>query len=155
MYDFLKYTKRYLSYMDETYKIETRAKIFWEGGLKTRSIIRGFEVETDKPKADFGTNTAPAPMEIFISGIGSCILSTFVWTVWKARVAIEDCTIDIKAYVDKFENEDRIIKSIITLTVWAEKKYRKKLEKCFDISKKTCTLTNSVSFPIEINFKLK
>lgn len=141
--------------MEETYKIETRAKIFWEGGLKTRSIIRGFEVETDKPKVDFGTNTAPAPMEIFMSGIGSCILSTFIWAVWKARITIEDCTIDVKAYADTFENKERILKSIITLTVYAEKKYKSKLEKCFKISKITCPLTNSVSFPVEINLKLK
>ncbi len=141
--------------MEEEYKIETRSKIFWEGGLKTRSIIRGFEVETDKPKIDFGTNTAPAPMEIFMTGIGSCILTTFIWVVWKSRMTIEDCSIDIKGYADTIENNERILKSKITLTVWANNKYKKKLEQCFKISKNTCPLTNSVSFPIEINMILK
>ena len=119
--------------MREKHKIEARAKIFWEGGLKTRSIIRGFEVETDKPKVDFGTNTAPAPMEIFISSMGACILSTFVWTLWRARITIEDCSIDIKAYADIYEKKERVLKARITLTVWAEKKYKKKLEQCFNI----------------------
>ena len=141
--------------METNKEIEARAKVFWEGGLKTRSIIRGFEVETDKPKSDFGTNTAPAPMEIFIAGIGGCILSTFVWAVWKARVTIEDCTVDIKAYANIYEKKERVSKAKITLTVWAEKKYKKRLEQCFDVSRTTCPLTNSVSFPIESVMKFK
>ncbi|MHA2309162.1 MAG: OsmC family protein [Candidatus Heimdallarchaeaceae archaeon] len=135
--------------MEAKKEIEARAKVFWEGGLKTRSLIRGFEVETDKPKSDFGTNTAPAPMEIFIAAMGGCILSTFIWAVWKARIQIEDCTVDIKAYADNSEENGTITKATISLTVWAKKKYNQKLEKCFNIARTTCTLTNAVSFPIE------
>lgn len=141
--------------MKDTQEIRAKAKIFWEGGLKTRSIIRGFEVETDKPKAIFGTNTAPAPMEIFISGIGACFLSTFVWTVLKTRITIEDCIVDIKAYTDIHENKEKLVKAKITLTVWTEKKHEKKLEQCFDVSKTNCPLTDALSFPIEIEMQLK
>jgi uncharacterized OsmC-like protein len=141
--------------MKYTQEIGAKAKVFWEGGLKTRSIIRGFELETDKPKTIFGTNTAPAPMEVFISGIGACLLSTFVWTVFKARITIEDCNVDIKAYTDTRENKERIAKAKITLTVWAEKKHKKKIEQCFDVSKTTCLLTDAVSFPIEIEMQFK
>lgn len=141
--------------MKDTQEIRAKSKVFWEGGLKTRSIIRGFEVETDKPKSSFGTNLAPAPMEVFISGIGSCFLSTFVWTVLKARITIEDCIVDIKAYTDTHEKKERIAKAKITLTVWAEKKHKKKLEQCFDVSKTTCPLTDAVSFPVEIDMQFK
>ena len=135
--------------MEENKKIEASAKVFWEGGLKTRSIIRGFEVEIDKPKSDFGTNTAPAPMEIFIAGMGGCILSTFVWAVLKTRAQITDCNVYIKAYADTSENNELITKTKINLTVWANKKYQKKIQNCFNIARTTCPLTNAVSFPIE------
>lgn len=141
--------------MEDTPEIRARAKIFWEGGLKTRSIIRGFEVETDKPKSSFGTNTAPAPMEVFISGMGACILSTFIWTALKARITIEDCIVDVKANADIHEKKERLSKAKITLTVWAEKKYKERLEQCFDITKTTCPLTNAVSFPIESVMRFK
>ncbi len=141
--------------MKESNEIEARAKVFWEGGLKTRSIIRGFEVETDKPKSDFGTNTAPAPLEIFIAGMGACILSTFIWSVWKTRVQIEDCTVDVRAYASTVENSEKVTKSTIKLTVWADKKHHKKLENCFNIARSSCTLTNAVSFPIESSFQIK
>ena len=141
--------------MKDEQEFNLKAKVFWEGGLKTQSIIRGFEVETDEPKSHFGTNTAPAPVEIFISSIGSCLLSTFAWSLMKARVKIQDCTIDIKANTESNDNKEKVSKANIKLTVWADKNDKKKLEQCFDISKKICTLTNSVSFPMEIimNFK--
>lgn len=141
--------------MKDTQEIRLKAKVFWEGGLKTKSIIRGFEVETDEPKSNFGTNMAPAPMEVFISGIGSCLLSTFIWTVLKTRITIEDCVIDIKGYTDIHEKKERIVKARITLTVWADKKHKKKLEQCFEVSRKTCPLTDAVSFPLESTMQLK
>jgi uncharacterized OsmC-like protein len=138
--------------MKDSEEIRAKAKVFWEGGLKTRGIIRGFEVETDKPKSSFGTNTAPAPLEVFISSIGACLLSTFAWSTLKARVTIQDCTIDIKANTNK---DDKVSKAEAILTVWADKKDKNKLDQCFDISKKVCTLTNAVSFPMEIVMHLK
>jgi uncharacterized OsmC-like protein len=141
--------------MKDNKKFQLKAKVFWQGGLKTQSIIRGFEVETDEPKSHFGTNTAPAPVEIFISSIGACLLSTFAWSIMKARVSIQDCTVDVKAHTDEKDKAERVNKAMITLTVWGDNKDKKKLEQCFDISKKICTLTNSVSFPMEIiiNFR--
>jgi len=141
--------------MNDSQEIRLRAKVFWEGGLKTRSIIRGLEVETDEPKSHFGTNTAPAPIEVFISSLGACLLSTFVWTVLMARVTINDCTVDVKAYTDTHENKERLSKVNVILTVWAEKKYKKKLEQCFNYSKKTCPLTDAVLFPMENIMKFK
>ena len=123
--------------MAEKQEVRAKAQVFWEGGLKTRSVIRGFEVETDKPKSSFGTNTAPAPLEIFISGIGACLLSTFVWVVLKSRITIQECVVDVKAYTDMFDNIERVLKAKMTLTVWADEKYKKNLEKSFNISVKT------------------
>ena len=110
------------------------------------------EVETDKPKSSFGTNTAPAPLEVFISSIGACLLSTFAWSSLKARVTLQDCTIDITAHTNK---DDKVSKAKVILTTWADKKDKNKLEQCFDISKKICTLTNAVSFPMDITMHFK
>lgn len=135
--------------MMEEKEIKVRSKVFWQGGLKTSSVVRGFELGTDKPKSDFGTNTDPAPMEVFISGMGACLLSTFVWAVFRAHVEIEDCTVDVKATTTK-TGDDGISGAIMKLTVWSDDENRKKLEKCFDLAKNTCTLTKSVSFPLEL-----
>ncbi len=134
--------------MSKEKEIKVRSKVFWRGGLKTSSVVRGFELGTDKPKIDFGTNTAPAPMEVFISGMGACLLSTFVWAVYRAHVEIEDCTVGVKATTSKTGDEG-ISGATMKLTVWANRGNRKKLDKCFDLARNTCTLTKSVSFPLE------
>jgi uncharacterized OsmC-like protein len=141
--------------MKDKREFQLKAKVFWQGGLKTQSIIRGFEVETDEPKSHFGTNTAPAPVEIFISSIGACLLTTYAWSIMKARVVIQDCTVDVKAHTVEKDKSEKVSKAMITLTVWGDKKDKKKLEQCFDISKKFCTLTNSVSFPMDIIMHFK
>ena len=141
--------------MKDKSEFQLKAKVFWQGGLRTQSIIRGFEVETDEPKSHFGTNTAPAPVEIFISSIGACLLTTYAWSIMKARVVIQDCTVDVKAHTDEKDKSEKVSKAMITLTVWGDKKDKKKLEQCFDISKKFCTLTNSVSFPMDIIMHFK
>jgi len=141
--------------MKLSHDAKLKAKIFWEGGLKTRSIIRGFEVETDEPKSKFGTNMAPAPMEVFISGIGSCLLSSFIGTILKARINIEDCVVVIQGYTNICEKKEKIVKAEITLTVWADKKHKKKLEQCFEISKKICLLTDAISFPLDMIMQFK
>lgn len=141
--------------MTDKQKIKLSAKVFWEGGLKTRSIIRGFELVSDEPKNKFGTNTAPAPLEIFISSISSCILSTFIRTIVKARINIDDCVIDIKAYSDSMENKEILSNATITATVWADKKYQKKIEQCYSIAKKNCSVTNLISLPIDYVLEFK
>lgn len=141
--------------MKDSSEFTLKAKVFWQGGLKTQSIIRGFEVETDEPKSHFGTNTAPAPVEVFISSIGACLLSTFAWSIAMARVSIQDCTVDVTAFTYSDDNKKKVSKAIIKLTVWADKVDEKKIEKCFDISKNNCTMTNSVSFPLEITMNFK
>ncbi len=141
--------------MKDEQEIEARAKVLWEGGLKTQSIIRGFEVETDQPKMNFGTNTAPAPMEVFIASMGACLLSSFVWAAFRARVTIDDCNVGIRATALVTENSATASKAEMKLTVWARYEYKKKLETCFNAAKKSCTLTNAVSFPLAIEFNFK
>ncbi len=73
-------------------KLAARAKSFWEGGVKANTIIRGFEIGTDKPKGQFGTNTAPAPAELFLASISACFLSTFAFNCLIKRIKIQEIT---------------------------------------------------------------
>lgn len=137
-------------------KSEARAKVLWEGSLKTQSIIRGMEIACDKPKSILGTNTAPAPLEIFVSAMGSCLMTTFLYSALKARVDISDCSVDIKATTGMVEGRERVEKGEIKLTAYVEKGIEnQKIEKCFELAREHCTLTNAVNFPLEFELKIK
>ena len=141
--------------MKEDKEIQVRAKVLWEGGLKSMSIIRGFEVECDQPKVNFGTNTAPGPLEVFTASMGACFLSSFVWAAFRAAATIEDCNVSAKASSEEQDGAKRVKAAEMELTIWAKEEFKAKLETCFKAAKKTCILTNSVSFPLEIVFKFK
>ena len=46
--------------------------IDFPGGKRVRSTYKGLSVETDQPKNEGGTGTAPAPFDLFLASIGTC-----------------------------------------------------------------------------------
>ena len=136
-------------------KLEARAKTFWEGSLKTSSIIRGFEVGTDKPKNLYGTNTAPAPAELFLASISACFLSTFAFNALTRRIELKEITTDIKGSIEMVKGLEKITKIDLKLKVWAENVEEKKLKTCFDAAKAQCSLTKTSNIPISFELKTK
>jgi len=136
-------------------KLEARAKTFWEGGLKANSIIRGFEVGTDKPKNQYGTNTAPAPAELFLASTSACFLSTFAFNALIKRMKLKEITTDIKGLIEMVDGLERITKIDLKLKVWAENIDEKKLKTCFDAAKTQCSLTKALNIPIDFELKIK
>ena len=135
-----------------------RTKVLWEGVLKTQAIIRGMEVHTDKPKSHHGTNTAPAPLEVFIASMGSCFMTTFLNAAMRSRIEVEDCSVDVKIYSGMVEDKERVTDAELKLKVWVKEEWARdpaKLEKCFEHAKENCSITNAVNFPIEISLSVK
>ena len=141
--------------MSEESEVRARAKVLWAGGLKTVSMIRGMELHSDKPKSYHGTNTAPAPLEIFVSSLGSCFLTTFLHAAMRSRVEVEDCTADVKAMTRMEKGIESIISMELKLMVWGPKEDEVKLEKAFELSKSICSITNALSVPLDFTLKLK
>jgi len=50
-----------------------KAEVVFLSNKRFKTKIREFEVETDLPKEKGGSNEAPAPPELFIASLGSCI----------------------------------------------------------------------------------
>jgi uncharacterized OsmC-like protein len=138
-----------------TEEARTRAKVFWEGGLRTVSNIRGMELRSDKPKSYYGTNTGPAPMEIFVASIGKCFLTIFLHAAMRSRVEVADASVDIKGHTTIEKGIESMTRIELKLTAWAEKEHRQKLEKAMELSKEICALTRILTIPIEYEFVLK
>jgi uncharacterized OsmC-like protein len=135
--------------------MHANAKTIWSGGLKTESIIRGFEVETDQPKVLYGTNQAPAPAEVFAASLGACFVTSFVWYALHKHLRLEEITANVKIDIETNDAIDRITEITIKAKVWSEPKAKKQLEKCFDYAKKHCPLTNALNVPVNFSIKYK
>jgi ribosomal protein S12 methylthiotransferase accessory factor len=47
-------------------------EITFDGGKIITAHLKGHEIKTDQPVAGGGTNTAPAPFDLFLASIGTC-----------------------------------------------------------------------------------
>ncbi|HLP72434.1 MAG TPA: OsmC family protein [Bacteroidales bacterium] len=47
-------------------------EITFDGGKIVTAHIRGFEVKTDQPVSNGGTETAPSPFELYLASLGTC-----------------------------------------------------------------------------------
>jgi organic hydroperoxide reductase OsmC/OhrA len=135
--------------------MHANAKTIWSGGLKTESLIRGFEVETDQPKTLYGTNQAPAPAELFAASLGACFVTSFVWYALHKHLRLNEITADVKAEIETHNDIDEITEVKIKASVWSEPKAKKHLEKCFEYAKSHCPLTNALNIPVNYSIKYK
>jgi uncharacterized OsmC-like protein len=141
---------------DDIRKVKAHIKVFWEGGIKTTSMMRGFEVVADAPKWKYGTNSAPAPGELFLTSIGACFTGTFSKCIQERGLIVDDMTTDVRGYIDHESNgKERFTKMTVDLTVFADEKHEEKLVECYEESKERCPLVNAVNFEIEISYKFQ
>lgn len=47
-------------------------EIIFEGGKVVTAYLRGHVIRTDQPPENGGTNSAPAPFDLFLASIGTC-----------------------------------------------------------------------------------
>ncbi len=134
-------------------KVKAHIKVFWEGGLKTTSMMRGFEVVADAPKWKYGTNSAPAPGELFLTSLGACFTGTFSKCMQEMGIIVDDMTTDVHGFIDhETSGRERFRKVTVELKTFADEKHKKKLQECFKESKERCPLVNAVNFPCEITY---
>lgn len=47
-------------------------EITFDGGKIITAHLKGHDIQTDQPEAGGGTNSAPAPFDLFLASIGTC-----------------------------------------------------------------------------------
>ncbi len=63
---------------------------YWEGGYRCRIPVRGHEIIADEPPEDGGTDTGPAPTDLFLASLGSCFTMAVYHAARKRNVELAD-----------------------------------------------------------------
>jgi uncharacterized OsmC-like protein len=135
--------------------LKANAKTMWLGGLRTSSITRGFEVETDQPKRYYGTNLAAAPAEVFSASLGACFVTSFVWYAQHKHLLLNEITADVKSKIEEEKGLEKITEVSIKVKVYSPPGLESKWEKCIEYAKTHCPLTNTLNVPVNISVKYK
>ncbi|UCF08008.1 MAG: OsmC family protein [Thermoplasmata archaeon] len=141
---------------EDTKVLKVHVKTHWEGGIKTTGLVRGFEVVADGQKWKYGTNTAPAPGEIFLASIGACFTATFTKCAHERALIMDAVYSDVRGTIThEMTGRERLERIDMELKVCADARYEKDLQACFEESKNRCPLTNVVLCLIEITYKFE
>jgi uncharacterized OsmC-like protein len=134
---------------------ELRAKSLWEGGLKTNTLIRGFELPSDDPIAEWGTNTAPSPAENFLAAISACFITTYSWIALMSRLSLAAITVSASGKIDDVNDVHKISKIDLAVKVTSHTDNPDKLQKCYELAHKRCLLLNTLDCEKNISFEYK
>lgn len=132
---------------------EIRAKTLWEGAQRSNTIIRGFEVKADEPVAESGTNTAPAPAEIFLGSIGACLTNSFAQFAFASRLKIEAISVSLSGKIERLDKTNKITEIVASLKAISSTNSPEKLERCFKLAHENCLLLNSMECEKKLDFK--
>jgi putative redox protein len=66
---------------------------YWEGGYRCRIPVRKFEIIADEPPEDGGTDTGPAPTDLFLAALGSCFTMAVYHAAKKRSVELPDLAV--------------------------------------------------------------
>ena len=86
-------------------------RLDWESGARARvqaktmtlgphRISRSFSWKADEPRQLLGTNHAPNPQELLLSGLGACIMVSFMAGASAMGIHVETLALDVEADLD-------------------------------------------------------
>ncbi len=130
-------------------------ELHWREGLQVESIIRNFEVVLmdDRKK---GADSAPTPVEMFLSAVGSCLVMSFVYCTYLGGIKINQKEFKVKMVgsVKRKNNRLRLI-DVCAEFFLKSSKDDKKIRKCFEKFQPFCILSESIKEGISLSCDLE
>jgi len=130
-------------------------KLQWKGRMQILSNIRDFEpILIDDRKQ--GDDSAPSPVEMFLSAIGSCLAMSFIYCnqLAGAELSPDDLIVKVSGDLGRVEGRLRLIKVHAKFLVKSEQN-SSKIQKCFKKFQPFCILSESIQASIPFSCDLK
>ncbi|HEY2878403.1 OsmC family protein [Nocardioides sp.] len=87
----------------------------WSGGMRAVTDIDGFEIVVDEPETHGGTGTGPAPTDLLLASVASCIALSVAFVARRRGVELPDLDVSVVGTYHGLEFE-RIAASISSST---------------------------------------
>ena len=110
---------------------------------------RGISFAVDQPIDEGGDNSAPTPVEYYVSSLGACVGTMIAFYANSKNIDIEGLTVDVN--FEKENNPYRVSK--IETVVHYPGETDAKLQRILERVAKTCIIHNTMHNPPELVFK--
>ena len=108
------------------------------------------------PEFPGGKSGIISPEDLFVASIASCKMTTFYAMAEKLDIGLQKLEIDATGYLGKAEIRGlAFTKTDVHLKITIDdEENRKSAEKCVDLTKKYCLITNSVKSEVNMTFEI-
>ncbi|MHA1263694.1 MAG: OsmC family protein [Candidatus Helarchaeota archaeon] len=133
------------------YQNDIEVTVNWNQGLQMQSQIRHFTpiFLDDRHK---GQDTAPTPVELFLTSIGSCLLMAFVYCLHLSGVELEPNKLVLKIRGKIIRKQGKLRLTEIRAKFILQKDDQiLKIQKCFKKFQPFCILSESIKNGIEFS----
>ena len=134
---------------------KVEVELHWKSGLRIESEIRQFTpiLMDDRKK---GKDSAPNPVEMFLSAVGSCLAMSFLYCLHLSGVILDpkDFNVKVSGVLGRVNERLRLI-NIKTEFKIEKTADRVKIEKCFEKFQPFCILSESIQMGIPFSCDLK
>lgn len=79
-----------------------RVKTVWEGGARSVSEMRGYKIIIDEPVDMGGSGQGPTPVEVILSGLGSCLAVGYSLNAAAMGIELQKIEIELEGELDAF-----------------------------------------------------
>ncbi len=136
---------------------ECEVNIIWDGKTGGEANIKSWNVKFDTPSEFGGLARYPCPDELFISAIGGCLLTTFLYFNERIKLNLIGFKIMVKGKVSLIGQEGyRLTHIEVIMKVEVSEEKSERVEKCVELTKKYCHILRSIEqcVPIEIKTQI-
>ena len=118
---------------------------YWEGGYRCRIPVRKFEIIADEPPEDGGTDTGPAPTDLFLAALGSCFTMAVYHAAKKRSVELADLAVTTTGHYEGLRFSEIKVEVVSTHP-------REELQKFVDKAKTWCYVSNTLNSDVKLDY---
>ena len=135
---------------------EGQINLLWDGESGGEVNIRNHPpLRLDTPVEYGGKGRYPCPDEIFLSAIGGCLLTTFLYFKRKIRLHLEGLRISVSGNVGLVGPEGyRITDLKAVIRIKTSKEEEANVKKCVEWTKDYCHITRALTVPVKISMEI-
>lgn len=127
-----------------------RVQLLWDGETGAESKTSKGTIQMDMPEEFGGLGRSPCPDEVFLSAIGGCLITTFLFFKRRFNAYIKDLSVNVDGDVAFINGTYRITKVTAKLRISTIESERERAERCGRLAVKYCHITNSIKPAIDV-----
>lgn len=127
----------------------------WMGGVCSEARMRGHLVLIDSSREEGGEDRGPAPTEIFLASLGSCIMVNISRIAQKMKLDLKGVHMDVKGVKEYNGHPSSFITLDVDISIKADSRDREKLERLIRLAEENCTVSNTLRNAVKPNVRLQ